>query len=213
MSGFPGAMAIKNLGRRIIDSSVGLTSVGFESCRFSSHKSHFHPLRHRHGLVGWQAGEPQSRLALPLNLTLIRHGESEGNLAQRASKKGDESLWLSPGFSNRYTSNYRLTSKGRDQAKKSGRWLLANFPELSLTPSSGPETNARIRYYCSEYIRAQETAANLGLPHAQWTVSFALREREKGVGYGSSNAERQKRQEAGSPVSITWADLYRFKDS
>jgi hypothetical protein len=38
---------------------------------------------------------------LPIDIVLVRHGESEGNLAQAYSKKGDDSLWT-PEFSARY---------------------------------------------------------------------------------------------------------------
>lgn len=43
---------------------------------------------------------------LPIDIVLVRHGESEGNIAQDLSKIGDDSLWTSE-FSQRHTSNYR----------------------------------------------------------------------------------------------------------
>jgi len=43
-------------------------------------------------------------------------------LAQRHSRKGNQSFWSSD-FSKRHTSNYRLTSKGREHAKIAGDWI------------------------------------------------------------------------------------------
>lgn len=48
------------------------------------------------------------------------------------------------------------------------------------------------RYYCSEYVRAQETAALLGFENAKWHVEFYLREQDRGVLAGKSVAEREK---------------------
>jgi hypothetical protein len=77
---------------------------------------------------------------LPVDIVLVRHGESEGNLAQSLSKKGNDKLWT-PEFSNRHTSLYRLTDRGRKQAKKAGKWIKKN-----ICPTFD-------HYYCSEYIR------------------------------------------------------------
>lgn len=59
---------------------------------------------------------------LPVDIVLCRHGESEGNLAQRHSRKGNQSFWSSD-FSKRHTSSYRLTSRGREHAKIAGDWI------------------------------------------------------------------------------------------
>jgi hypothetical protein len=74
---------------------------------------------------------------LPVDVVLVRHGESEGNFAQKFSKVGDHSYWT-PEFSQRHTSQYRLTDKGRyshpyivliirKQAQIAGDWLKANI--------------------------------------------------------------------------------------
>jgi len=65
---------------------------------------------------------------LPIDLVLVRHGESEGNLAQRRSKQGDESDW-SKDFKERHTSKYRLTDLGRRQAVVAGKWIKDNIGE------------------------------------------------------------------------------------
>jgi broad specificity phosphatase PhoE len=68
----------------------------------------------------------------------------------------------------RHTSLWRLTEKGVAQAKRSGTWLRENFP-------AGFD-----QHYTSEYVRAMETAAWLGLPGAEWVLHPDLRERSWG---------------------------------
>jgi len=114
----------------------------------------------------------------PVDLVLVRHGESEGNLAQALSKKGDDSLWTEE-FRNRHTSRYRLTDKGRLQATIAGEYIRKYI---------SPQFD---RYYCSEYTRAMETAALLGFKHAEWYVEFYLREQDQGVLAGKSKQERK----------------------
>ena len=106
-------------------------------------------------------------MSMPIDLVLVRHAESEGNLANTRSKKGDDSHFTNE-FLSRHSSLWRLTNKGREQAKIAGQWLKNN-----LDPKFD-------RYYVSEYIRAMETAALLKLPNAQWLVEFYLRERDWG---------------------------------
>jgi len=104
---------------------------------------------------------------LPYELILVRHGESEGNLAQSRSKKGDMSAYTSE-FRRKHSSSYRLTDKGIMQAKLAGQWLKEH-------------TEGKFdRYYTSEYVRAMETAALLDLPDAKWYTEIVLRERDKG---------------------------------
>lgn len=115
--------------------------------------------------------------SLPIDIVLVRHGESEGNLAQSLSKKGDDSLW-STEFASRHTSNYRLTDRGREQARQASKWIKENI------------TQTFDMYYVSEYIRAQETAALLDFVNAKWNVSFYLREQDRGILAGKSKQER-----------------------
>ena len=103
---------------------------------------------------------------MPLELVLVRHGESEGNEAVRRARAGDESLL--EGLRQRHSSFWRLTDRGIIQARRSGEWLRDAFPE------------GFHRYYASEYVRAMETAAWLGLPEAEWMLHPDLRERSWG---------------------------------
>lgn len=104
---------------------------------------------------------------LPQELVLVRHGESEGNVASNLMKKGDRSL----GFilTDHHTARWRLTPKGVEQAKMAGEWLRANLQPL-------PSGDYFDRHYVSEYVRAMETASHLGLVQ-DWYVDYNLRER------------------------------------
>jgi len=115
----------------------------------------------------------------PIDLVLVRHGQSEGNLAQKKNKQGDDSLW-SEEFHHRHTSRYRLTDLGREQALAAGKWIKENISEIFD------------QYYCSEYIRAKETAALLGFDNSEWHSEFYLREQDMGVFGSLSNTERKE---------------------
>jgi broad specificity phosphatase PhoE len=106
--------------------------------------------------------------SMPIDLVFVRHGESEANLAQKYSSMGDDRFWT-PEFKTRHTSKYRLTDLGREQSIAAGQWIKENI---------GPNFD---KYLCSEYARARETAALLGLPLAKWDIEFYLRERDRGV--------------------------------
>jgi NAD+ kinase len=104
---------------------------------------------------------------LPTDLVLVRHGKSEGNAANRMSRRGDNSAFTKE-FMARPSSAQKLTSKGIKQAKISGKWIKENISELFDN------------YYVSEHTRAIESAAYLDLPQASWHIDFNLREREWG---------------------------------
>jgi broad specificity phosphatase PhoE len=105
---------------------------------------------------------------LPIDLIFVRHGQSEGNVANKASRRADNHFFT-PEFRARHSREFRLTDKGILQAKSAGEWLRANVPQ----PLD--------RFYVSDYIRAKETAALLELPQASWRQEFHLRERDKGL--------------------------------
>ena len=119
-------------------------------------------------------------MTMPIDLVLVRHGESEGNVAFRRSADGDHSL-INDAFLNRHSSRWRLTDLGVRQAHAAGDWLRRNVAvEFD-------------RYYVSEYLRAMETAGHLGFPHAEWRCEFFLRERDWGVFDLMSFQERRQR--------------------
>ena len=115
--------------------------------------------------------------SMPVDLVLVRHGESESNLAQKLALRGHIQAW-SDEFRKRHNSRCRLTDRGRHQAVKAGEWIkrhIGNYFDVYLT---------------SEYVRAMETAAHLALPSASWRTEFYLRERDRGV---LANMPKQER--------------------
>lgn len=119
-------------------------------------------------------------MTMPLNLVLVRHGESEGNVAVRTSRKGDDRHYTE-GFRDRHSSQWRLSDKGVQDAQTAGAWLRGNhFARFD-------------RYYVSEYVRARETAALLGLKDAEWYRELRLRERDRGWLDVCSHAELREK--------------------
>ena len=114
-------------------------------------------------------------MTLPIDVVLVRHGESEGNVANHLSRHGDNSAFTQE-FLARHSSRFRLSALGREQAIATGEWLRQEF--LSVRP----ERNGALfdRHYTSEYVRAMETAGLLGLPSARWYANPSLRERNWG---------------------------------
>jgi len=104
-------------------------------------------------------------MSLPVDVILVRHGQSELNEAGRASRKGDNHFFT-PEFRNTHSRNFRLTDLGIRQAKVAGEWLKKNAP-MPLD-----------RFYVSDYIRAKETAGYLYLSQVEWRPEFSLRERD-----------------------------------
>jgi NAD+ kinase len=131
-------------------------------------------------------------MTMPVDLILVRHGESEGNVVSELSKKGEHEAVER--FQGRHGSTFRLTKKGVEQAKKAGEWIRENIDLVS------PKL---CRFYVSSYVRAMETAGHLGLPNAKWYIEMALREREWGDLDVKSYAERQQRFEASLAMKKT----------
>lgn len=119
-------------------------------------------------------------MTMPIDLVLVRHGESEGNLANKMSRNGDNSAFTEE-FRGRSSSLWRLTKRGRDQAIKAGVWIKNNI---------GQNFD---RCYVSEYVRAKETAFYLGIQDAEWYVDFYLRERDYGQMDNMTEDERRER--------------------
>ena len=107
-------------------------------------------------------------MAMPNNIILARHGESEGNLLQWATK-AQQTIDIPPDFMDRHTCDWRLTSRGIEQAKIAGQWIK-NY----ISPFFD-------RYYVSHYLRALETAALLDLPAAKWYKHHYIVEKNWGI--------------------------------
>lgn len=116
-------------------------------------------------------------MPLPIDLVLVRHGESEGNVANKRDRAGDPSL-LTESHRARHTSTYRLTENGIKQAKAAGQWIRKSIP------------GSFDHFLTSPFVRARETAAYLDLPNAAWEVDPYLVERDHGELDGLSQAEK-----------------------
>ena len=142
----------------------------------------------------------------PTRLVLVRHGESEGNLADRdARERGAERLDLDV-----RDADIDLSPNGRRQADAVGRWLggadPALRPDLVVT---------------SPYRRAAETARRaLGDLDVPVLLDERLRERDLGAFDGLTGAgiraafpeEAQRRGKVGKfyyqpPSGESWADV------
>jgi NAD+ kinase len=117
----------------------------------------------------------------PLELVFVRHGQSEGNVANEAAENGDTSFYTEE-FKLRHSSTWDLTSKGIEQAKTAGKWITENI--------NGGKFDA---YYCSTYRRARKTAGYLGLPGAQWNVRDYIREHDWGNLDVMTDAQRREK--------------------
>lgn len=104
---------------------------------------------------------------IPIDLILVRHGQSEGNEVLHRLRHGDNS-GLTEAFLRRHSSKWRLTDTGIAQAKISGEWLKKN------------KLGTFDRYYVSDFLRAKETAAYLNLTNACWYTESLICEREFG---------------------------------
>lgn len=109
----------------------------------------------------------------PLELVFIRHGESVGNVAYKASKSGDPSHYTDE-FRSFHSSQWDLTSKGIEQAIAAGEWIRANIHGGIFDG-----------YFTSTYKRARKTAGYLHLPDAEdkpvWKLRDYLREHDWGI--------------------------------
>jgi NAD+ kinase len=119
-------------------------------------------------------------MTMPIDLVLVRHGQSEQNKALKAARDGDKSL-ITKEFLHTPASQFRLSALGREQAQITGKWLqeegLGFFD----------------RRYVSDYVRAKETASHLNLEGPNWYVEPTLREREWGVLDGLSWEDREEK--------------------
>lgn len=121
-------------------------------------------------------------MTMPIDLVLVRHGQSEQNLALHQARNGNMS-YMTEGFYQTPDSQFRLSAKGREQAIQTGIWLREN------------DMGEFERRYVSDYVRAKETAHYLRLDGPNWYVDPSLREREWGSLDGLSWEAREERIE------------------
>mmetsp|Transcript_57391 Transcript_57391/g.136415 ORF Transcript_57391/g.136415 Transcript_57391/m.136415 type:complete len:365 (-) Transcript_57391:155-1249(-) len=113
---------------------------------------------------------------MPVDLVLVRHGESEGNLYDMLGKKGkelnksEEADMLRKCLHGKHTSEWRLTDLGRHQARRAGKLIQEEILDK--------EVGRFDKFYCSAFVRAMETASCMNLPRARYQVSIFLREKD-----------------------------------
>jgi broad specificity phosphatase PhoE len=108
-------------------------------------------------------------MAMPLELILVRHGESEANIVHKQERTDSPHPKTSDVYE-RPDWLQRLSAKGVSQAKGAGEWLKAN--------GLGHETFARC--YASTFMRARETALHIGGDNSHWLLDDRLKERDWG---------------------------------
>ena len=106
-------------------------------------------------------------MKLPTELVLLRHGQSEGNIASRASRDGDHSHYT-PEFRTQSSMFWRLTPTGRKQAEHARDWMKRNqLTDFDLNVHS-------------DMTRAIETA-HIAAPGINFCGTSLVRERSWGV--------------------------------
>lgn len=121
-------------------------------------------------------------MTMPISLVLLRHGESESNKAKSLFEAG-KILASEDGLMNIHTSERRLTPLGVNQAKTAGSWLTQNWFD------EAHESDYRL--IVSPYVRAMETAGNLGFGN-DWRHDIRVVERNWGEFDQMPYAERAR---------------------
>lgn len=107
-------------------------------------------------------------MALPADLVLVRHGQSEANLVKDEIRAGNVQAYTDA-FAKAKNWQTRLTDKGRAQAKAAGEYIRAEVAE---------RFDAR---FFSYFVRTRETAGLLGVDGPNWQRSPYLHERDWGT--------------------------------
>jgi broad specificity phosphatase PhoE len=116
-------------------------------------------------------------LGTPEDVLLLRHGQAEGQVADAASQRGDDSWQQHPLYRERHESLAHLTDGGIAQAHVAGLWITDNLGPFDL-------------HYTSPYTRAVETAAHLHLK-GRWYLDPRLREQDYGLEAQTTACDRQ----------------------
>ncbi|WP_084179031.1 histidine phosphatase family protein [Fimbriimonas ginsengisoli] len=104
----------------------------------------------------------------PVEIVLVRHGESVRNLSCDMAREGDPTELVRQMREEQEESSWPLTELGRKQAALAGEWLRKNI-------EGGYDAS-----YVSPFLRTRETAEGLGLEGLKWEIDDRLREREWG---------------------------------
>lgn len=132
---------------------------------------------------------------LPKTLRLIRHGESQRNLAGYHAWHGNTNLFEE--VITRPSSLAPLTDEGVRQAIETGKWLKKEKITFD-------------RLYVSSMNRAKQTAGLLDIPGAQWFIENRIRERSAGVLEDMLPEDREKYHDSIVSAGHMW-DPYNFR--
>ena len=119
-------------------------------------------------------------MSMPRNLLLVRHGQSEENLANALALEQRESLGAGD-FFDTHNSKVRLTKNGVIQAASTADWFKAELDKIDESFATYFD-----RAVVSSYARAMETAALIepddedAVEGIEWRTSFTLRARSWG---------------------------------
>ena len=120
-------------------------------------------------------------MANPLRLVMIRHGESESNVIQKAQKQGEKSEYEDE-VSLRVDWKQRLSDRGREQARIASREIRKIYGGFGFFDEK----------YVSPFIRARETAVEISRgENFNWKIDDRLSERIWGI-YGLVPRQSQK---------------------
>lgn len=121
-------------------------------------------------------------MSMPLELVMVRHGQSEANTAQRLDKAGKRHERAEEIY-DRVDWQQRLSKEGVQQAVVAGQWIERNI--------RGGVKGFDIKLV-SPYLRTRETAAHLGGVGAEgWRIDDRIVERYWGA-FGRLNLEQQE---------------------
>lgn len=112
-------------------------------------------------------------------LVIVRHGQCTGNVADRASSKGDHSFFTKDLRKNK-SNEWPLTELGIIESKLCGIWIRENIAK------------SFDYYLSSDYVRAIETARHMNFNSACWQKNLLLRERNWGGVENLPYPERSK---------------------
>ncbi len=115
---------------------------------------------------------------MPNDLLFVRHGQSESNVVRELKWQGKNHP-MSEQISHRPDWQQRLTKKGIEQAKETGKWLESEFGSIDNFDA----------LYVSSFLRARETASYLG--GKKWIIDDRIIERFRGV-HGIEQYEQEQ---------------------
>jgi len=132
---------------------------------------------------------------MPVEIVVVRHGQCTGNVADRASFKGNHDLFTRD-IREQDSAYWPLTEKGIFESALAGKWIRDNV------------ASKFDHYFVSDYVRAVQTAELMGFHRARWVKNVLLRERDWGgaenLPYPERNSLFEKMGVPLSEDSIFW---------